>query len=58
MAERTPSNTAGNVDVYGFVCHNGSFKLTVKVLDHAIRLGVVARCAIFDYTKLVTQIIP
>ena len=30
----------------------------MKTLDHAVRLGVVARCAISDYTKLITQIIP
>ena len=40
------------------MCHNGGFKLTVKGLDHAIRLGVVAHRAVSDYAKLVTQIIP
>ena len=35
-----------------------TFKLTVETLDHAIRLEVVARCAISDYPELVAQIIP
>ena len=31
------------------MCHNGCFKLTVETFEHAIRLGVVARCAVSYY---------
>ena len=39
------------------MCHDGGSKLMVKTLDHAVLLGEVARCAISDYIKLITQII-